>query len=825
MLTGNRSCAVLGQSVGQSGWDRCRFGERLQAALAGLQELHLLREKQQGLVTAALAMETAPLNAQNSAKLPTDSYHREEHRLEATLTALKEQLCRLRSKDVGLKGHLDQLGQQISELKLDVDKSSNEHLDSDSRPSSGFYELSDGGSCSLSNSCTSVYSECMSSSRSSLKPCSQELRNRLSVCDYRPRSADETTVHKSSANSNLQQHGVYSKEVSQKMTSALTCNLTRPRPRPVSTGDLERIIPLEHRVHSNADPPHVSKLCHGDDIQFHTVDPKYQNDLVSKRGNDVYPYPSPLHAVALQSPLFALSEELQEADSHSLDNKNALSANQGWLMERNGLHTELKPGGYINKLLQLSKFKANNQFESNDNVLEKTQPTIKHHRLVLRASPGGVKINSSNFLPEKQVCTLEVAKEDVSPRIETYPSEIPRQRVIYNVYETQQGILPATESKTVNKCCFNRLSTIEDTSAESTERGSHSSLASEESIIKTSHFKSRVIPSQKSKKYSSPKNKCYNGVPARTELVQASFVPAETHQIKLRLSTSKSKSVKRRNSEKTLRPGRSVLAMDKQRLREPSKLPDEWIQHTRPNTSGGKVLMRRSTFIGEASGRSCSETSLYPVQLRIPQFTPRSQVYRRSSNALNSLDCVNAERAINKKQRKWQSSVEISVKSQLSGYPGCSRPSLVQHRQPVKKAGVIRTVGLRNTLRYHGPVEAYAKSESDHSEYSAECASLFHSTIIETSEEEVSDYTTNRFGDSESSDSDSEASSLTLDCEDTDESELVWTNTTPRHPGDSESMSRPLQPEPKICRIKASKALKKKIRRFQPASLKVITMV
>jgi len=36
-----------------------------------------------------------------------------------------------------------------------------------------------------------------------------------------------------------------------------------------------------------------------------SVDPKYQSNLVSSNGTEVYCYPSPLHAVALQSPLYA----------------------------------------------------------------------------------------------------------------------------------------------------------------------------------------------------------------------------------------------------------------------------------------------------------------------------------------------------------------------------------------------------------------------------------------------------------------------------------------------------------------------------------------
>lgn len=67
------------------GWDRCRVSERLQAALAGLQELQVLREKQRALVSEALAMQRPAEESQAQNK---------EQRLEATLTALKEQLVR-----------------------------------------------------------------------------------------------------------------------------------------------------------------------------------------------------------------------------------------------------------------------------------------------------------------------------------------------------------------------------------------------------------------------------------------------------------------------------------------------------------------------------------------------------------------------------------------------------------------------------------------------------------------------------------------------------------------------------------------------------------
>lgn len=65
------------------GWDRCRISERLQAALAGLQELQVLRERQRALVSGALAMQPPAAGSPAQSK---------EQRLEATLAALKEQL-------------------------------------------------------------------------------------------------------------------------------------------------------------------------------------------------------------------------------------------------------------------------------------------------------------------------------------------------------------------------------------------------------------------------------------------------------------------------------------------------------------------------------------------------------------------------------------------------------------------------------------------------------------------------------------------------------------------------------------------------------------
>lgn len=64
--------------------------------------------------------------------------------------------------------------------------------------SPGFYELSDGGSCSLSNSCMSVYSECLSSSQTSLlhpsSPANSHTNPLAQVDVCRQCSAEESTA-------------------------------------------------------------------------------------------------------------------------------------------------------------------------------------------------------------------------------------------------------------------------------------------------------------------------------------------------------------------------------------------------------------------------------------------------------------------------------------------------------------------------------------------------------------------------------------------------------------------------------------------------------
>lgn len=92
MLSRKGSCAGM-MSAAVAGVDRSRVGERLQAALAGLQELHLLKERQSDMVSWALrADREEPVTSVHAGPEAPSTVGAEEQRLEATLTALKQQL-------------------------------------------------------------------------------------------------------------------------------------------------------------------------------------------------------------------------------------------------------------------------------------------------------------------------------------------------------------------------------------------------------------------------------------------------------------------------------------------------------------------------------------------------------------------------------------------------------------------------------------------------------------------------------------------------------------------------------------------------------------
>lgn len=160
--------------------------------------------------------------------------------------------------------------------------------------------------------------------------------------------------------------------------------------------------------------------------------------------------------------------------------------------------------------------------------------------------------------------------------------------------------------------------------------------------------------------------------------------------------------------------------------------------------------------------------------------------------------------------RRWKSSAEVSYEEALR-----------RARRARREHGGAYPVAV--AVPYPSPY-AYVASDS---EYSAECESLFHSTVVDTSEDDQSNYTTNCFGDSESSVSEGDFVGESTTTSDSEESGgLIWSQFVQTLP--IQTVTAPdlhTRPTKTFVKIKASHNLKKKILRFRSGSLKLMTTV
>ncbi|KAM3616757.1 uncharacterized protein V6R79_022726 [Siganus canaliculatus] len=118
--------------------ERSRTKERLEASLTGLCELELRKQRQESLVLGALALgDPLPQDGSRGEVASFSSWGQEN-------LTLRRQLSALQSSPWGL---MQVLEQQVGELRIDTDGFCDAPGEAgDSRPSSGFYELSEGQS-------------------------------------------------------------------------------------------------------------------------------------------------------------------------------------------------------------------------------------------------------------------------------------------------------------------------------------------------------------------------------------------------------------------------------------------------------------------------------------------------------------------------------------------------------------------------------------------------------------------------------------------------------------------------------------------------------
>ncbi|XP_040416063.1 dapper homolog 1 isoform X4 [Cygnus olor] len=726
---------------GEAEAERQRTRERLEATLAGLGELDYLRQRQELLVKSLLLRRPPGAQGGRGEQQPGEGpppRSLEEKFLEENILLLRRQLNCLRRRDAGLLNQLQELDKQISDLRLDVEKTTDEHLETDSRPSSGFYELSDGASGSLSNSSNSVFN----------------------------------------------------------------------------------------------------------------VHPKYQCDLVSKNGSDVYRYPSPLHAVAVQSPMFLLpvtENPQREEERLGCDITDVCAGSE--IDSGKAADAFLPPGscpascpsaskridGYILSLVQRKTHSVRTNKPRTSLNADPTKGILRHGSMCVRQAAGAVShSNVVNLKSTKQACLppsgTAALDNVVSSPLKQRPREAGGEQVESRKVPLPPAFPPGAASEAQSKHLLrgakpapselNRhmVATTGDVPKES---GQLFTVSPKESPGKPVVLQPETRVSQPPKKVllksslqvahsSSPPVEERPMLDFKSEgsssqslddglLVNAQYIPAQQQSVKLHKGTRNVKILK--SSALKHRPHlTNGLENGAQTLREKGKPVGKKCRF--PEELDTNKKLKKPSSRGKRSSSLQPESGLQGRPAGLHKSVIRSHGHGREV-------VVAKPKHKRADYRRWKSSAEISYEEAL-------RRARRNRRDGV---GVYSQVPLPYVSPY-----AYVASDS---EYSAECESLFHSTVVDTSEDEQSNYTTNCFGDSESSLSEVEFVGESTTTSDSDESGgLIWSQFVQTLPIQTVTAPELHENAAKaFVKIKASHNLKKKILRFRSGSLKLMTTV
>lgn len=597
-------------------------------------------------------------------------------------------------------------------------------------------------------------------------------------------------------------------------------------------------------------------------LKTSTMDPKFQSNLVSRSGTEVYHYPSPLHAVALQSPIFSHGGD--PATPGLLEGQGP-PVNSFDTLQRAQMGYDTKTQSYIDKLLLRSLSKIQSDIGTETMQIHSDcqwKPTE-----IVTVLPEVSQKNVSMVQPLPVQTTNITLDSDPKRFCMTYSS----QERADNANHKQSVKAPEVSYRYSYPAAMREYTSDEVTTSSLRKndkpQGEYASVARSNSENRCgdnpesrpqerSGQRQRLVMAHSSSTEESQGFEVQAGHTASLEFVHAKFVPAGSQRVKVRQADRKTKAVKlrRKSSEKPRAMRQQHGYSSSEKTREASG----GTKGEQRRSGKGKVTQKCTTCYTEerrqGSGSDSSHSSpvlmythkVHPKPHPVPTVTKSSK-----SRRVQSLD---HEQPVEQRKRrqgaaKWPSDVEMFQAS-------CAQ----RHRSKGPQAPGGMHVVRAKSGQWIGPPRSFQSSMSSNSflhnlnaryppapfhmsshypprcesEYSAECASLFHSTIAESSEGEMSDNTTNRFGDSESSKSfqsfsDSD-SSLSLDEEDQVDSQgedrgLVWAEAALGPTAAGQPLQQLPRPEPSACRIKASRALKKKIRRFQPASLKVMTLV
>lgn len=572
---------------------------------------------------------------------------------------------------------------------------------------------------------------------------------------------------------------------------------------------------------------------------------KFHCDLIAKNGSDVYRYPSPLHAVAVQSPIFFQSMVSHLKEDSGLS-KSGETLDNGQKSEQSQAQTPLNKrlDSYIFGLLQRrAQPLRTNKLRTSINT-DPSKSVLRQASLCVRPTAAGqtqprTPELSSNWQTCLQAGTATCTDPStVSPQrqwpIEAKGEHLENNGASFSQNQPPNGFIIKNDINTNSLlkkkgAGANKGQLLTAVAKECQDLGSPNAVSSPK-LKKHSYYP--AVEDSKSGKL------VKGGTPNRSPNVQASvacttkveqplpevlslgsssqsqdeggqmvsaqYISAQEQSVKLRKGGSKNvKIVKVKNgssmkhrthsNELVSETGRERHRTGFRRSRQVEDVAVSYKASKRASCKTkripasipeGRILEKHTTSSGRsASQRQHGHHRHHEAVLAKPKH--KRTDYHRRLRGIPEIPYEEAFRRVHRRQKR-----------EMLGH----------------MSGMYASSNTHITSPY-----AYVGSDS---EYSAECASLFHSTIVDTSEDERSNYTTNCFGDSESSASEADFVAESTTSTDSEGSSGVnW----PQYSQASREMTSAQAKA--FVKIKASHNLKKRILRFRSGSLKLMTTV
>ncbi|XP_056282967.1 dapper homolog 1 [Pseudoliparis swirei] len=832
--------------------------DQLEATVSGLGELEYLRQRQEVLVRTALELreeEKKEEKDENEEKEEKEEKEQEPWSSVENILLFRKQLNCLRRTDAGLTSQLQDLDRQISDLRLDSE-ASHDQQETDSRPSSGFYECSDG--VSLSNSSNSVFSECFSSTAEA----DGRLLSAVAVC--------------------------------------LDC------------AGLVGGLCEDPSVRRSLSAPHPASLDPASSVDSQS---KYHCNLIARNGSEVYRYPSPLHAVAVQSPVslqmegpgdprgpgrdVAVEELIPEPSPlPASDSDPPVCQSSSWLTSSSQAPSYRRLDSYICSLLQrralpfrTSRPRTSISADPSMNILKQANlcvrqlsgsglRTLRKFEFKPCGPTGGASAGGAAPLsPQWSVDSKSEENQNVFP-----DNSIDSMHNIFRINNKDSaqhqnislsGVGLQRYSSVTNQDIGTSSKTLPPPSAVSDLRGPGGPKAnSSPKETKEPYYsldQDRLLKSPAITKTSAPKNSPKppqtfqkekvdrsvlevagsssqsqkeagggGGGGGRSHMVNTKSIPAQQHTFKLRKTSKNVKTVKMK----------TIMTMRTSRGSEHNEPPSERRgdkSHQRSGSKKSRLLNDGGSVSTKASGTpvactswiNCPSASILESRVLDQQATSTSSSVQSgaSRHHLHGHHHHGHHHHGHHHHRREQVSVVAKLKYKRNDYRRLGVivevPNNESFRRAQKKELSIHSaagVPPPSPEQVSSPYSYVAGSDS---EYSAECASLFHSTIADSSEDERSNCTTNRFGDSESGEVEYVKESSTGDTEESGGGGAccgtggMGQRRSQSGAAGARAAGKEMTPAQSkaFVKIKASHHLKKKILRFRTGSLKLMTTV